>query len=291
MEYYSHYSIRASWMIAMYTDFYQLKEFPFNTTSDPDFFFSSKTHSEAVANLIYGIEQRKGVLVVTGEIGTGKTTLCRKIFKLSTRKIKFALILNPRCSELELLQMIVQDFGIRVRSKNKYTLMEALNQYLLEESIQGNNVVVVIDEAQHLTVKQLEQVRLLSNLETEKDKLLQIILVGQPELDKKLQMPELRQLRQRVVVYFQVQPLGRDDVRSYINHRISRVAMENSRGKKIVFTDRAIDKIYNFTKGSPRTINILCDRALLAGFVAETHSIDDGIIENCAKEILYCEHH
>lgn len=275
----------------MYTDFYQLKELPFNTTADPDFFFSSKTHSEAIANLIYGIEQRKGVIVVTGEIGTGKTTLCRKIFKLSTRRIKFALILNPRCSELELLQMIVQDFGIETKSKNKYTLIQTLNKFLLEESSQGNNVVVVIDEAQHLGIKQLEQVRLLSNLETEKDKLLQIILVGQPELIKKLQMPAIRQLRQRVVVHFNVQPLAKDDIKNYIQHRITKAFHEDVFTKKIAFTDEAINRIYNYTGGSPRTINILCDRALLAGFIAETHSIDEGIIENCAKEILYCEHH
>src|SRR5579872_4714588 len=124
----------------MYNDYYKLKESPFNTTADPDFFFSSKTHSEAIANLIYGIEQRKGVLVVTGEIGTGKTTLCRKIFKLSTKRIKFALILNPRCSELELLQMIVQDLGIVTKSKNKYSLMQDLNKFLLEESSLGNNI-------------------------------------------------------------------------------------------------------------------------------------------------------
>jgi general secretion pathway protein A len=275
----------------MYNDYYQLRENPFNATADPEFFFSSKTHSEAVANLVYGIEQRKGILVVTGEIGTGKTTLCRKIFKLSTKNIKFALILNPRCSELQLLQMIVQDLGIESKSKNKYGLAHALNEFLITESIQGNNIVVVIDEAQHLSVKQLEQVRLLSNLETEKDKLLQIILVGQPELYEKLMLPELRQLRQRVAVHFHVQPLEKDDIKQYIHHRISKAVMNPLGPKKIVFTDQAIDTIFQYTKGSPRTINILCDRALLAGFVAATNSIDVEIIKNCAKEILYCEHH
>lgn len=275
----------------MYNDYYQLKENPFNTTADPDFFFSSKTHSEAVANLIYGIEQRKGIIVVTGEIGTGKTTLCRKIFKLSTKRIKFALVLNPKCSEIQLLQMIVHDLGIVTQSKNKYGLVQALNEFLIAESIEGNNIVVVIDEAQHLTVKQLEQVRLLSNLETEKDKLLQIILVGQPELYDKLQLPELRQLRQRVAVHFHVQPLGKDDVRQYIHHRLSRAVIDPDLSKKVEFTDQAIDSIFHLTQGSPRTINILCDRALLAGYVADTYSIDDEIIKNCAKEILYCEHH
>lgn len=275
----------------MYNEYYQLKENPFNTTADPDFFFSSKTHSEAVANLIYGIEQRKGIIVVTGEIGTGKTTLCRKIFKLSTKRIKFALVLNPKCSEIQLLQMIVHDLGIVTQSKNKYGLVQALNEFLIAESIQGNNIVVVIDEAQHLSVKQLEQVRLLSNLETEKEKLLQIILVGQPELYDKLQLPELRQLRQRVAVHFHVQPLGKEDVKQYIHHRISKAVVDPDLSRQVEFTDQAIDSIFHFTQGSPRTINILCDRALLAGYVADTYSIDDEIIKNCAKEILYCEHH
>lgn len=275
----------------MYNDYYQLKENPFNTTADPEFFFSSKSHSEAVANLIYGIEQRKGILVVTGEIGTGKTTLCRKIFKLSTKKIKFALILNPRCSELQLLQMIIHDLGIRTKSKNKYSLIQALNEFLIVESSQGNNIVVVIDEAQHLSVKQLEQVRLLSNLETEKEKLLQIVLVGQPELHSKLHLPALRQLRQRVAVHFHMQALEKDDVRHYIHHRLTKAVLDPQIPNKVLFTDKAIEQIYRYTMGSPRTINLLCDRALLAGFVRDTFSIDDQIIDNCAKEILYCEHH
>jgi general secretion pathway protein A len=275
----------------MYNDYYHLKENPFNATADPDFFFSSKIHSEAIANLIYGIEQRKGILVVTGEIGTGKTTLCRKIFKLSAKRIKFALILNPRCSELQLLQMIVHDLGIETKSNNKYSLMQALNEFLIIESSQGNNIVVVIDEAQHLTVKQLEQVRLLSNLETEKEKLLQIVLVGQPELHKKLHLPELRQLRQRVSVHFHMQPLEKDDIKHYIQHRINKAIIDPMRSRTVAFTDQAIEKIFRYTQGSPRTINILCDRALLAGFAEDTFSIDETIIENCAKEILYCEYH
>jgi len=275
----------------MYHDYYQLKENPFNVTADPDFFFSSKSHSEAIANLIYGIEQRKGILVVTGEIGTGKTTLCRKILRLSTKNIKFALILNPRCSELQLLRMIVHDLGITIKSQNKYGLVHALNEYLIKESCQGNNIVVVIDEAQHLSVKQLEQVRLLSNLETEKEKLVQIILVGQPELYKKLHLPELRQLCQRIAVHFRVQPLKKEDIKDYVQHRITKAALNSDQSREIIFTNEAIERIFHYTSGSPRTINILCDRALLAGFVAETFSIDQYIIESCAKEILYCEHY
>src|SRR4029079_2246089 len=164
----------------------------------------------------------------------------------------------------------IHDLGIPTKSSNKFSLLQSLNEFLINESIQGNNIVVVIDESQHLSTKQLEQVRLLSNLETEKEKLLQIVLVGQPELDAKLQLPELRQLRQRVAVHFHVQPLGRDDVERYIDHRLNKAFSHTIGSKRLSFTDQAIDSIFHFSKGSPRTINIICDRALLAGFVAET---------------------
>jgi general secretion pathway protein A len=187
--------------------------------------------------------------------------------------------------------MIVHDLGIPPTSNNKFSLLRSLNEFLIAESMQGNNIVVVIDESQHLSTEQLEQVRLLSNLETEKEKLLQIVLVGQPELHQKLQLPELRQLRQRVAVHYHVQPLSRDDVRLYVDHRLSKAVNEITGPTQIQFTDEAIDTIFHYSKGSPRIINIICDRALLAGFVAETYSIDDDIIQNCSKEILYCEHH
>ncbi len=275
----------------MYREYYQFKENPFNVTADPEFFFSSKCHSEAYSNLVYGIEQRKGILVITGEIGTGKTTLCRKLLKQSNNKNKFALILNPKCSELQLMQMIIHDLGIQTKKQNKFGLVHALNEFLIAETNQGSNVVVVIDEAQNLKVSQLEQVRLLSNLETEKEKLLQIILVGQPELYDKLQLPALRQLRQRIAIHFHMQPLSKDDIKCYIHHRIAKAVLNNQSGRQVAFTDLAIEAIYHFTQGSPRTINMLCDRALLAGFVADTFSIDEDIIKNCAREILYCEHH
>ena len=269
----------------MYHNFYQFKENPFNVTADPDFFFSSQSHCDAISNLVYGIEQRKGILVVTGEIGTGKTTLCRKLLKQSSDEIKFALILNPNFTEVQLLQIIIQDLGIEVKSQSKFNLIHALNQFLISESILNHNVVVIIDEAQNLSIRQLEQVRLLSNIETEKEKLLQIILVGQPELYEKLQLPALRQLRQRVTVHFHLQPLDKNDIKDYIEHRI-KLAIGIEQEQYLHFTDQAIESIYQHSKGSPRTINILCDRALLAGYIAETYSIDDSIIENCAKEVL-----
>lgn len=273
----------------MYHEFYRFKENPFNVTADPEFFFSSKSHTEAFFNLIYGIKQRKGILVITGEIGTGKTTICRKLLNDFDSQTKFAFIFNPKFTELQLLQMIASDFNIPLKSKNKFAIVQTINQFLLNEASKGHNVVIVIDEAQNLTTSQLEQIRLLSNLETEKEKLLQIVLVGQPELHEKLQSPKLRQLRQRVAIYFHLHPLERNDVKSYIDHRISKALMPMA--NQINFSDLALDAIYQYSNGSPRTINMLCDRALLAGFVAETFTIDDSIIKHSAKEVLYCEHY
>ena len=274
----------------MYFDYYQLKENPFNVTADPDFFFASKCHSDAISNLVYGIDQRKGILIITGEVGTGKTTLCRKLLYESFDNIKFAFILNPNFSEIELLQLILRDLGANAKFTNKPDLINSLNKFLIAQTIKGNNVVLIIDEAQNLSVEQLEQIRLLSNLETDKEKLLQIVLVGQPELHEKLLLPELRQLRQRIAVHYNLDPLKQNDISDYIHHRILKAAIREGITSHPVFTDLAIERIYHFTKGSPRTINILCDRALLAGFAANKRSIDETIIQHCAKEVMYFEH-
>lgn len=268
----------------MYNDFYHFKESPFNITADPDFFFSSSRHSEAFAHLIYGIQQRKGILIVTGEIGTGKTMLCRTLLNRLDERTKTALILNPSFSDLQLLQLILKDLGVEARARNKFALIDALNTFLLEQTSLGNNVVLIIDEAQNLKEKQLEQIRLLSNLETEKEKLLQIILVGQPELLDKLKLPTLRQLNQRVTVRFHMLPLDQKEVKEYIHHRL-KVAFNNGR-HNLHFTDKATDMIFELTGGTPRMVNILCDRALLAGYVADTQTIDDKIIYQCAREVI-----
>lgn len=270
----------------MYNNFYNFKENPFNVTSDPDFFFSSKNHAEAFSHLLYGITQRKGIIVVTGEIGTGKTTLCRTLLNNLNQKIKTAFILNPRFSDLQLLQMIVKDLGISGEFKNKFSLISALNEFLIRETNIGNNVVLIIDEAQNLGVSQLEQIRLLSNLETEKQKLLQIVLVGQPELDQYLKLPELRQLNQRVTVRYHIPPLDQKELEHYIHHRLKIASAQVQNKYKVYFTDTAIDAVYQHSYGTPRMINILCDRALLAGFVAETYTIDESIIHQCAQEVL-----
>lgn len=265
----------------MYCEFYGLKERPFNVTSDPAFFFLSKKHEEALAHLVYGASQRKGIVVLTGEIGTGKTTLCRFFLNQLSQNVKTAFILNPNLPEAELLEAIVKDFGIKTQHKSRLSLIWELNKFLLAESEAGNNVLLIIDEAQNLKPNLLEQVRLLSNLETEKEKLLQIILVGQPELNQRLNLFDLRQLRQRVMVRYHIMPLEENEIKGYITHRLNIAGP----AKKIEFTDEATALISNFSGGTPRLINMVCDRSLLAGFVAETNIIGSDIIKKCIGEL------
>ncbi len=265
----------------MYKSFYSLKENPFNITSDPSFFFPSQRHEEAFNHLTYGISSRKGIIVMTGEIGTGKTTLCRMLLNHISDKVKTALILNPSFSDIQLLQMIVHDLGIDCKKRNKLELVGAIALFLVDQSALGNNVAIIIDECQNLNIRQLEQIRLLSNLETEKEKLLQIILMGQPELNDKLQNPALRQLNQRITVRYHMLPLEKNEVRRYIEHRLKTAGADN----RLQFTEDAIEAIFAYSQGTPRVINILCDRALLGGFVQEAWVIDGAIIENCIKEI------
>ncbi|MBI5144692.1 MAG: AAA family ATPase [Candidatus Omnitrophica bacterium] len=266
----------------MYCKFYGLKERPFNVTSDPAFFFSSKKHQEALSHLLYGVAQRKGIVVITGEIGTGKTTLCRFFLNQLGQNTKTAFLLNPYFSDAQLLEAILKDFGISVRDKIRLSFVWELNKFLLSEAESGNNAVLIIDEAQNLTPRQLEQVRLLSNLETEKFKLLQIVLVGQPELNQKLNLYELRQLQQRIMVKYHISALDSDEVANYIRHRL-RIA--GSLQERIKFTADALQVITDFSSGIPRLINIICDRALLAGYVDETDCIDAGIISRCLDEL------
>ena len=265
----------------MYCKYYGLRERPFNVTSDPDFFFLSAKHKEALAHLHYGVSQRKGIVVLTGEIGTGKTTICRFFINQLDKNVRTALILNPHFSEIQLLEAIVRDFGIKANNKNRLGLVRELNAFLLNESSLGNNVLLIIDEAQNLKPALLEQVRLLSNLETEKDKLLQVVLIGQPELNTRLNLYELRQLRQRIMVRFHILPLERAEIKDYINHRLSVAGLSGG----IEFNEEAIMAISDFSNGTPRLINMICDRALLAGFAQETNKINGDIICKCLEEL------
>lgn len=273
----------------MYCKYYGLKERPFNVTSDPAFFFSSKKHDEALSHLLYGVSQRKGIIVLTGEIGTGKTTICRFFLNQVGKNVKTAFILNPTFSEIQLLESIVKDFGINASRKTKLGLILELNNFLLRESTAGNNLVLIIDEAQNLTPNALEQIRLLSNLETEKDKLLQVILVGQPELNSRINLYDLRQLRQRIMVRYHITPLDSDEIKNYINYRLQIAKASDSAsqnpGGQIEFSDEAIEVISSFSGGTPRLINMICDRALLAGLISETRHIDLGIIQRCIEEL------
>lgn len=266
----------------MYKKFYGFKENAFNITADPAFYFESSGHKEAYAHLLYGIRNRKGILCLTGEVGTGKTTLCRMLLNRIDANIKTAFILNPCFSPVQLLQLVSTDLGLKAESSNKLELTHNLNNFLLAENARGHNIVVIIDEAQNLDTRQLEQVRLLSNLETEKNKLLQIILVGQPELLEKLKKTSLRQLNSRISVRYHVCPLSREEIGDYIRHRI-RIAGGPAR---LQLTDQALNYIYAASNGTPRLINILAEHALLAGFVQETFLINEEIIRICAKEAL-----
>jgi general secretion pathway protein A len=265
----------------MYLEYYRLTEKPFNVTSDPNFLYMSRRHREALTHLAYGIKERKGFLEITGEIGTGKTTLCRALLGKIGLLTKVAFVFNPNLSEVQLLQTIVEDYGIEVKKKTKIELFNALNAFLIGQLKHGNNVILILDEAQNLSTKALEHVRMLSNLETEKEKLFQIILVGQPELRNKLNSPNLKQLRQRIGVRYHILPLDRDEVEAYIKHRLH-VAGSDGSAK---FTRNAIGKIYEYSSGIPRLINIVCDKALLLGFVLETRDIDSKIIERSVEEI------
>lgn len=265
----------------MYLAFYNLRENPFNVTSDPSFLYLSPTHTEALDHLRYGIEQRKGFLAITGEIGSGKTTLCRALINRLDASVKVALILNSVLPETQLLEAITDDFGITPGKRTKGALIRTINKFLLDQVSRGNNAVLIIDEAQNMRASTLETVRMLSNLETEKEKLLQIVLVGQPQLRDKLNAPGLEQLRQRIAVRFHVRALSRTEVAGYIRHRL-KVAGSNG---DLLFEANAIDAICNYSRGIPRLINVLVDRALLKGFVREAFVIDGDNVRQCIKEL------
>lgn len=230
--------------------------------------------------MLFGIQERKGIILITGEVGTGKTTLCKALFGKLPSDVKISLILNPYFSEVQLLKAIAEDFGLVIKSTNRLNIVKTINSFLMELNLNNGNAALVIDEAQDLSVRQLEQIRLLSNLETKEEKLLQIVLVGQPELKDKISQHSLRQIYQRVVVKHELMPLSEEEVKEYIDFRLKKVGQGN-----VVIPAQVYKVIYEFSKGIPRLINILCERALILGFIRQEHVLGEEIFSNCIAEI------
>lgn len=265
----------------MFEPFFGLSENPFNLTPDPKFLFLSKAHEEALSHLKYGIERRKGFVMISGEVGAGKTTICRALLASLPSSVRTALILNPALSDIELLQTINQEFGINETHTSKKALLDELYEFLINVFIRGENAVLIIDECQNLSPDVLEQIRMLSNLETEKEKLLQIVLVGQPELVKLLSSPSMKQINDRIVLRYHIWPLSLPDTRNYIHHRL---IVSGSHGS-VLFTRPAFRRIYKYSEGIPRRINAVVERSMLICYLRSTKKITAGIVDLAIKEL------
>ena len=264
----------------MYAQFYGLRESPFALTPDPRYLFMSEPHKEALASAIYGVQERKGFVLILGEVGTGKTTLIRHLLGRFGPNIRSVFVFNPAVSFIELLQLMLRDLELPCPSMRRVEMIDTLNDYLLKEAAAGRYVVVIIDEAQHLSPTVLEEVRMLSNLETARGKLIQILLVGQPELGEKLGRPELRQLRQRISLVAELKPLSYEDTVRYIAHRLEVAGLEGGR----LFSRRALKVIYRASGGIPRLVNVICDKALVLGYGAGVKVIKSRIIKEVLKD-------
>jgi general secretion pathway protein A len=267
----------------MYTSYFGFKESPFNLTPDPRYLFLSPHHREALDHMLYGVNERKGFIVITGGIGTGKTTLCRAFLSQLEGSIKSALIFNSFITEQELLAIIMEEFGIDAGAGavTKKERIDRINEFLLHTFSQGGNAVLVLDEAQNLSPTVLEQIRMLSNLETEREKLIQIVLVGQPELKDLLTSSSMQQLNERILVRFELRPLDRKDVQGYVEHRL---VVGGGRGD-LRFANSAFSAIYRYSQGIPRRINAVCDRALLIAYVNEKHTISRALVAKAVNDI------
>ena len=265
----------------MYKKFFGLKENPFNVNPDPRYLFLTHHTQEALACLTYGIETRKGFVLLTGEVGTGKTTLINKLLEwLHKERVSTAFVFNPRLSVLQFFDFMMADFGIPCESRQKGQMLMKLNQWLLERYQAGERAVLIVDEAQNLSPQMLEEIRLLTNLETSTEKLLQIVLAGQPELDQKLNQPQLRQLRQRITLRAKTRQLTLEETRGYIEERLRIAGAENTN----IFSPEAIVAVYRFARGIPRVTNLLCEHALVSAFVDQQNPVPPEIIEEVAHD-------
>ncbi len=266
----------------MYQAYYGFKEMPFNITPDPRFLYLSPTHQEALQHLKYGVAEKKGFIVLVGEVGCGKTTLCRRFLnELDPAHYDTALILNPRVTETQMLKAILTELGETKFGRSQHDLVGQINRVLLERIEKGRDIVLIIDEAQNLKFDVLEQIRLLSNLETDKQKLLQIVLMGQPELKSVLAREELRQLRQRILVHYELHPLSQNDVQHYVQHRLT---LAGGTGRPS-FTRWALRSIHRISKGIPRIVNNLCDKALLAAFIRDSDEVTYWDVRRAARDM------
>jgi putative secretion ATPase (PEP-CTERM system associated) len=265
----------------MYERFYQLRERPFALSPDPEYLYPSRVHQEALGYLRYGLESQAGFVVITGEIGSGKTTLLQTLLRNLDNQTTVGRIVNTILEPRELLETIMIDFGLDPNGRSKPLLLRDLAQYLVDQRLAGRLVLLVIDEAQNLSLAALEELRMLSNLETEKSKLLQIVLVGQPNLREKLSEPELEQLRQRITVSYHLPPLDADETGNYINHRLRRAAI----GAPLEFPREATDLVHTRSRGVPRLINVICDAALVFGYAEERRQIDRELIGDVLAEL------
>lgn len=265
----------------MYLNFYGLREMPFNITPDPRFLLFTRNHRDAFDHLMFGIEHRKGFIEFTGEVGAGKTTICRCVLANLKSNIKTALILNPCLTGTQLLKAILTDFGLPGVARDRLSYLQILNQFLLEQLSAGNNVALIIDEAQDLSQELLEQVRLLSNMETDQHKLLQIVLCGQPELQKRLLSPALRQLRQRITVRFHLMPLTEAETGQYVDHRLRTAGWQGGP----LFSPDGVRHIFKYARGIPRLTNSVSDVALLAGYAAASRIIDGTCVKRAIQQL------
>ena len=273
-----HFSVTS---LVVYLDYYGLSEPPFNITPNPRFLFYSAKHREAFNHLLYGIRERKGFVQLTGEVGAGKTTLCRALLNELGDHYATALILNPVLDPEQLIRAIAMEFGLDVKDKDRLEALAAINQFLLDQVMKDKDTVLIIDEAQDLTNELLEQVRLLSNLETDDRKLLQIVLMGQPELRDRLNDHRLRQLRQRITVRYHLRPLRLREVGQYIQHRLQ---VSGANGAPY-FTAGALWRIQRYSQGIPRLVNAVCDKCLLAGYVQQREQIDFRTVGMAIREL------
>jgi general secretion pathway protein A len=270
----------------MYETYFNLRVKPFELVPDPHFIFLSKSHKKALSFLTYGIQERSGFILLTGEVGSGKTTLIRDLYNKHYERVVLAKIFNTCVTSEQLLAMINDDFGLPVQGKDKVTLIRDLNNFLVEQYASGNQPILIIDEAQNLGPGLLEEIRMLSNLETDASKLLQIILVGQPELRTILAAPELMQLRQRININCHIQALNRQETSQYIVHRLAVAGNADA----VEFPEETLDYIFLFSKGIPRLINIICDFLMLSAFAEETHSISIDMVREIIGDLDFENH-